>query len=765
MSGQSSSVFFLPPRGAPAAITLHHFMQPFQLDTSLQYVKGVGPQRAELFAALGIRTVADLLNHLPFRYEDSLGEVPIVQLEPETNATIRGTITEIRARFPGLRVVVHDGTGECTLRWFQRRAGGHGLNVGATVIATGDVREFDFKLEMVQPTVQIFLPESPGPAGRARPMKIPVYPASERLPSVAIQRVVQTVLARGVPHMPDPLPPALLRQHSFPPRDAAVQHVHQPKDDEQLSTARRRLAYEELLLLAMALQFRRRRVVRADAVQPVEITPTLNDRIRARFPFPLTAAQDAVTADIARDLASGHPMTRLLQGDVGSGKTVVALYAALAVVARGGQVAFLAPTELLAQQHFRTVKQYLAGSRVQVALLSGALTKKERDWTLHVAETGELQLVIGTQALVQKHVRFRKLALVIVDEQHRFGVMQRANIRTKGPMPHLLAMTATPIPRTLALTIFGDLDISTMRGKPPGRGRIRTTLTPAGALRDLLAKIRARLEAGEQAYVVCPALGQDPESPAKAASHAPPVDGADPPNPPNSSAPSQRSPRNRQPGAMGAKLKTADGANPAPPIGARETFERLRTGPWSGLRLALLYGDMAPAEKDLTIRAFDRGELDAIIATTVVEVGVNVPSASIMLILEAERFGLAQLHQLRGRVGRGERDGDCYLAARTRNRDSLSRLEALVRTDDGFKIAEEDLKHRGPGDFLGTRQHGLPMLQVADIVNDLSLFEVARSDAETLLAADPRLIAPDHAPLRAALKRWAGEKLSLIDAG
>lgn len=741
-------------------------MQPFQLDTSLQYVKGVGPQRAEHFAALGIRTVADLLNHLPFRYEDSLGEVPIVELEPDTNATIRGTITEIRARFPGLRVVVHDGTGECTLRWFQRRAGGHGLNVGATVIATGDVREFDFKLEMVQPTVQIFLPESRGPAGRARPMKIPIYPASERLPSVAIQRVVQTVLARGVPQMPDPLPPALLRKHSFPPRDAAVQHVHQPKDDEQLSTARRRLAYEELLLLAMALQFRRRRVLRADAVQPVEITPTLNDRIRARFPFPLTAAQDAVITDIARDLASGHPMTRLLQGDVGSGKTVVALYAALAVVARGGQVAFLAPTELLAQQHFRTVKQYLAGSRVQVALLSGALTKKERDWTLHVAETGELQLVIGTQALVQKHVRFRKLALVIVDEQHRFGVMQRANIRTKGPMPHLLAMTATPIPRTLALTIFGDLDISTMRGKPPGRGRIRTTLTPAGALRDLMLKIRGRLEAGERAYVVCPALGQAPDAPDTPKPRATPAAAeTDPTSAASAPPPKNPTPRGRRPVAMGAKLKTADGANPVPPIGARETFERLRTGPWNGLRLALLYGDMDPAEKDFTIRAFDRGELDAIIATTVVEVGVNVPSASIMLILEAERFGLAQLHQLRGRVGRGERDGDCYLAARTRNPDSLSRLEALVRTDDGFKIAEEDLKHRGPGDFLGTRQHGLPMLQVADIVNDLSLFEVARSDAETLLAADPRLIAPDHAPLRATLKRWAGEKLTLIDAG
>jgi ATP-dependent DNA helicase RecG len=423
-------------------------------------------------------------------------------------------------------------------------------------------------------------------------------------------------------------------------------------------------------------------------------------------------------------------MSRLLQGDVGSGKTVVALYACLVAVAHKRQAAIMAPTEILAQQHAQKIEEYLAGSRVRRAFLHGGLSREARRERLAAIEAGEIDLVVGTQALLEKDVGFADLAMIVVDEQHRFGVLQRAGIRTKGPTPHFLVMTATPIPRTLAMTVFGDLDASILRASPPGRGRIETHVVAAREWDALMRDVRRRLEAGEQAYIVCPRIGED-------------VGQAEP-----------------------TSVREPDAAEEL--ASARREHERLVSGPLKGLSVGLLHGGMRSGDKDATLREFRSGAHRALVATTVIEVGVDVPNASIMVVQHAERFGLAQLHQLRGRVGRGVRDSSCFLVSHTRRgaaSKSNERLAVLAQTTDGFKIAEADLRHRGPGELLGTRQHGLPELRIGDLVRDFSVLEQARQDAFELIEIDPELKRPEHARFRERLIAMFKGKLSLIEAG
>lgn len=687
-----------------------------QSDTPLQYVKGVGPRRAELFDKLGLKNVGQFLEYFPSRHERELGQIEIADLREGATVTVRGEIVQVSGRWPGLTATLTDGTFFCDLRWFQRRKGGQGVYVGAIVIATGKVQAYNDTLEIVQPTIRVFAPDTPPPDSGKTERLVPIYPAMEGLPAGAIRSVASAIFAHEELPVSEWLPEAIRTKHQFPNRPAAIRAMHFPESDVARDAARRRLAYEELFLLELAMALRRKKIAVPGGGQVIRTTAAVNERIRARFPFPLTEAQDHALRDIVRDMQSGRPMTRLIQGDVGCGKTVVALYAALTAIASKHQAAIMAPSELLAQQHFRNVQQYLAGSRVRSVLLTGALTKKERTEALRKIRASEIDLIIGTQAVIQKDVAFARLALVVVDEQHKFGVLQRAQFRTKGLQPHYLVMTATPIPRTLALTVFGDLDVTLIKQGPPGRGAVKTAIVPAGRGKALYSALRSRIEEREQAYVVCPLVE---ESTAESFQHL---------------------------------------------LSAKTHFEQLTRHAWHGLPVGLLTGAMSALEKEQTITAFARGDLRALVATTVVEVGVDVPAATIMVIENAERFGLAQLHQLRGRIGRGDQNGDCYLMTRSRSPKAQERLAVMTETTDGFRIAEADLRQRGPGEFFGTRQHGLPQLHVASLVDDFALLEAAREDAFELIREDPRLQQPAHRAILPPLRKMFGEKLALIDA-
>lgn len=769
----------------------------YNADDRLQFIRGVGPARARLFEKLGLSTVAQLLEYFPFRYETELGDVEIAELTPGAIATIRGVIVDTRRNFPNFWADIEDGTGVCRLRWFNKPYAGRGLRPGATVVATGEVSYFDGKPGMAHPGLQVFETDAELCAPVAGRRQVGVYSETAGLPSTAIRRVIHNVLASAALPVVEFLPAALRQARGLPGREAAVRTMHTPADDDAHEAARRRLAYEEFLMLEITLALRRRKSVQLEPARRIAVTPVIDRRIRARFPFALTASQDRVIREIVADLGSGRAMTRLLQGDVGSGKTVIALYCCLAAVAAGAQAAIMVPTEILAEQHFANVERYLEGSRVRRRLLTSALLQGRRARVLAEVERGEVDLVIGTQALVHDDVAFNDLAMVIVDEQHKFGVIQRATFRTKGPKPHYLVMTATPIPRTLAMTVFGDLDVSTIDAPPPGRGAIVTRVVPARQWETVMKYVRTRLEAGEQAYVVCPTIGE--------------LEGSD-----EGAAPTTaKRKRTAGPGA-GPRGRAA-----AELISALDEHKRLVAGPWAGLRVGVLHGDLRPEEKRATIRDFAAGRLAALVATTVIEVGVDVANATIMVVQHAERFGLAQLHQLRGRVGRGSKDSLCVLlahgsAARAATTQAapvpgagargaasagvppgahapgpasrggrrmppdgrgaapagegsrgkaIDRLTVLAETTNGFRIAEADLRIRGPGELLGTKQSGIPTLRVGDLIGDFELLELARRDAFDLIRRDPALAQPDHRLLREALRRQFREKLELIDAG
>ena len=695
-------------------------------DSPVQYAKGVGPRMAERLASLYIHTVGDLLEYFPFRYEQELGEVEIANLEAGQTATVRGEVVRVNNRWNSLKVEIYDGTESCTLHWFNAHHAVHGLHAGALVVATGKVQEYNDRLELIQPRVEVFPPDAVlmSPSGESR--RVGVYRGNAQVKPGTVRRLIQNVLRNQRIDMADPLPPALVKHHKWPKRLDAIRHMHEPENEEQLENARRRMAYEEFFFMELAMAIRRRKLVALQRARKLHVTPAVDQRIRARFPFALTAAQDKVIGEIAHDLESGHPMTRLLQGDVGSGKTVVALYACLVAVANGRQAAIMAPTEILAQQHFNNIEAYLADSRVRRTLLRGKLPRGQRAQTLAAIESGEIDLVVGTQALLEKDVAFSDLAMVVIDEQHKFGVLQRANIRTKGPLPHYLVMTATPIPRTLSMTLFGDLDVSIIDAAPPGRGKIDTRVVRRSDWKKVMDYVRGRLEAGEQAYVVCPLIGEKTPDDANAAQTAP---------------------------------------TPATLVSAASAHTRLTRGPWKHLQVGLLHGGLKPDEKQRVIGEFAAGKLHAVVSTTVVEVGVDVPNATVMIVENADRFGLSQLHQLRGRIGRGSRDSLCVLIAGSRSSKAAERLAVMAQTTDGFKIAEADLRQRGPGELFGTRQHGLPELRVGDLLNDFELLEQARRDAFDLIATDPQLSCRDHRQLIPVLKHTFGEKLVLIDAG
>ncbi|HUX41941.1 MAG TPA: ATP-dependent DNA helicase RecG [Rectinemataceae bacterium] len=667
-------------------------------------LKGAGKAVAALLARMGIYTIADLLLHFPRDWDDrnswlSFAESARTGERAHAKATIFAHEWFGYGRMKTLKLLVDDGEDEASLVCFNRAFLERSLPVGSRVVVTGKFGRRYGELQSSAFEIENF--DGDG-EGSVKSGLLAVYPLTEGLAQANVRKLVAHALTDYGRHIEDELPSGLRERRSLLPKREAIRAMHAPDDAAQAVRARECLAYEELFFfqLAVAQRARSRGEVAVTRRPPKGL---LRSRLGARLPFKLTGDQDKAIAEIVADLGESRPMARLLQGDVGSGKTLVAFFAALEVIEAGGQVALMAPTELLARQHAETAASLLEPLGIRLAFLSGNVDDAARPPLLAAVAKGEVDLLLGTQALFSESVGYRDLRLVIVDEQHRFGVLQRLALSRKGTMPDLLMMTATPIPRTLALTVFGDLSVSTIREMPPGRKPIVTHLAKAGNETKVYEFARRVLDSGQRAYFVYPLIGESTK----------------------------------------LELKNAE-----------EMYAKLRDEIFPGVPTGLIHSRLREEEKRAAMAAFKSGETRILVATSVVEVGVDVPEASIMVIEHAERFGLAALHQLRGRVGRGSAQSWCFLVYSDRlTEEGKARLKAMLETSDGFKLAEEDLKIRGPGDLSGTMQSGALGFAVADPVRDLAILEEARADAFALVEEDPALLSEASNPLREVLRR------------
>lgn len=695
------------------------------LQTEVRFVRGVGPVRAQQFARLGVRTVGDLIEYFPFRHELAPKSQPIGTLQLGQTATVVGSLDRLRrgGRFSKATVTgtVVDGTGRCNVRWFNSPYVLDRLRQGSILRLTGKVELYRNSASFSNPAWLAF-EDGEDALADDHDRYDPVYRGTNQLSSRQIARVISLVLEEAVEAAEEILPSVLRRKRRLPPRRSAIVRYHKPTAGEDVPVARGRLAYDELLLCRLAVEWGRRRRAEGPAAMPISVTPEMDQRIRNRFPFALTDGQNRVISEICHDLAGKVAMNRLLQGDVGSGKTAVAVYAALAAVANRCQVVFLAPTEVLVAQHEEKISRFLKSSRVRIAVLTGSTNRAPRARLLSALANGGIDLLIGTHALFEPDVSFKKLGLLLIDEQHKFGVAQRNSLRSKGRAPHTLALTATPIPRSLAMTAFGDHDLSKIVGLPPGRQTVATRVVKPEQVSKAWTFVNERLDRGERAYVIYPLIDENEDMPLQAVT-------------------------------VEAKRLTetvlCDG--------------KTAVGPLCGRRVGLMHGRLKPSEKASVMARFRSGELQVLVSTTVVEVGLDVPEATVMLIQHAERFGLSQLHQLRGRVGRSSHKSYCLLFSTATGDQSERRLEILSAETDGFRIAEMDLVMRGAGELLGTRQHGLPMFKVVDLATDLEWLELAKHDAIDILRDDPNLTLPRHKNLRRALMRDYGDRLGFID--
>ncbi|MDP1708338.1 MAG: ATP-dependent DNA helicase RecG [Gammaproteobacteria bacterium] len=711
------------------------------------HLRGVGPRLLERLARLDIRSVQDLLFHLPLRYQDRTRITPIGALRPGAEAVIEGEVQLTQVRYARKRTLLsqlHDGTGAITLRFFHFNTTQQAMLArGARVRCFGEVRFGKAGPEMVHPEYRLVSADA---VTTVEERLTPIYPTTEGLHQISIRTLTQRALEL-LRKQPDALrewlPEQTLAQLHFPTLREAVEYVHYPPPDAPLELieqgahpAQRRLAFEELLAHHLSLRLLRQRVQR-------NIAPELGARgklmaaLLAELPFDLTRAQQRVIGEIRRDLALATPMLRLAQGDVGSGKTLVAACAALHAIESGHQVALMAPTELLAEQHLANFSRWLTPLKLEVALLTGKIKGKARTAALAHIASGQCALVIGTHALFQEDVSFSRLGLVIIDEQHRFGVHQRLALRTKGldqgRYPHQLIMTATPIPRTLAMVGYADLDSSVIDELPPGRTPVETVVIADTRRADVVERVHTACRAGRQAYWVCTLIEESDDAQGRASVAGGPL--------PRIPAPATlgRPARHRMPGATTLQCQAAI-----------DTAAQL-TAALPDLRVALIHGRMKVKEKEQAMRKFKQGEIDLLVATTVIEVGVDVPNASLMIVENAERLGLAQLHQLRGRVGRGATASHCVLMYHAPlSRYAKARLAALRATNDGFEIARKDLELRGPGEVLGTRQAGLLQLHIADLARDQHLLPEIEHTAVLLLNSYPAHVPP-------LIRRWLGQ--------
>jgi ATP-dependent DNA helicase RecG len=683
------------------------------LSTPVQFLKGVGPVRAEVFSRLGVETAGDLLEYYPRDWNFVPEPTKIGQLRPDQEVAVIGLIESIDyqdyRRQPLFEALVSDDTGVCRIVWFHGGYLRDQLEPGQIIMASGKVTSYKHQLQLTNPKFVLLDQEDPQSAEH---FSGGVYPVCKGLTSMQIKKIISQVREAADQLVPEFYDESFLKGADLIGRKDAFSWIHMPPDERRLAQAKRRLKYDELFLMQLALALRRYKVRHFSNAVPCECSGQIDSRIRKRFPFLLTQDQNDCIAEIAADMSKSKPMNRLLQGDVGSGKTVVALYAALLAVANKTQVAIMAPTEILADQHFLSIERYLKNSNVRRILITGGLTGKKRNEALEAIRSGGIDIVVGTVALLQADIEFQKLGLVVIDEQHKFGVEQRAGLR-KQETPHCLVMTATPIPRTLAMTAFGDLDVSVIKHSPPGRGAVVTRWVSPHDRQKAYEFIRERLKAKKQAYFVYPRItGVEQADDVKAATHE---------------------------------------------------WEQLSTNVFPEFTIELLHGQMPSAKKQAIMSEFRKGKIDVLVSTVVVEVGVDVPNATIMVVEDADRFGLAQLHQLRGRIGRSEAKSYCLLFAQTESETAQSRLEIMTRSNDGFEIAEHDLKLRGPGEMLSTRQHGLPDLKIANIVDDFDLLVMARKNAFELVSQDPMLTGVEHRNIRKALLAKFGDAIGLAD--
>jgi ATP-dependent DNA helicase RecG len=668
-------------------------------------ISGVGPTQAKRLKRLQVETIGDLLYFFPWRHDDYSKLKPIRNLQYGEQVTIIGTIRSTKVkRIRGGAVIVNtvvaDGSGSLQATWFNQPYLADQFKRGRQIVLSGKVDEYLGRVVMSGPAWEPLEPDLVH-TGRL----VPVYPLTEGLHARWLRRIMKRTVEYWTKRLPDYLPASVREHADLMQLETAVAQMHFPDDAESLAQAHRRLSFDEFFLLQIGV-LRQRQQWQSQPGVPIPVSSSKVDAFLGSLPYELTQAQRRVLDEILQDLASDRPMSRLLQGDVGSGKTVVAAAAIVAVTTTGYQAAMMAPTEILAEQHFQTMTTMLAGYDLNVCLLTGSVPDAEKEAIYAGLACGEIDVVIGTHAIIQPGVDFKSLALAVVDEQHRFGVRQRGILRDKGYNPHMLVMSATPIPRTLALTAYGDLDLSVIDEMPPGRQPIRTRwFTPAERERAYRF-VRAQAEQGRQAYIICPLVEESEKIEAKA---------------------------------------------------AVEEHQRLQKSIFPDLRLGLLHGRLPSAEKEQVMRQFGKGELDILVCTSVVEVGIDVPNATVMLIEGANRFGLSQLHQFRGRVGRGEQQSFCILLSDATTDVSEERLHAIEETTDGFKLAEKDLEMRGPGDFFGTRQSGLPELRMASL-GDTPLLELARREAQAVFAIDPTLSHPDYRLLsRKVDEFWRGE--------
>jgi ATP-dependent DNA helicase RecG len=682
---------------------------PDPLGTPLAKAPGVSAALAKaLEDGFGYRTARDLIEHYPRRYLTRGELTDLAHAKKGAEVTLVGTVRNLAKKMPRrnlriLEVRVADDSGAWVCTWFNQPWHAQKLTVGTVAAFSGKLAWKAGRLGMANPGYEV-LREGDDPEGFANEV-IPVYPASKEISSGRLRRAVGALLDR-FGEVPDFVPEPLRRSHRLPDRAAALEAIHRPADRKEATRARDRLVYDELFVLQVGLALRRRAQEAGQHGQPLQTDGDLTKRLLASLPFQPTGAQSRVMSEIGADLSTSKPMHRLLQGEVGSGKTLVALWALLCAVQSGMQGAIMAPTEVLADQHGINLRGLLeplgeggglfGGPRVEV--LTAGVTGAARQRVLEGVAAGEVDLLVGTHALLSEGVEFRRLGVIVVDEQHRFGVHQRVRLREKGDSPHVLIMTATPIPRTLALTLYGDLDVSTLDELPPGRTPIATHVVADATLRDrAYQRVREEVAAGHQAYVVC-ALKDESD-----------------------------------------KVEVRS---------AKAEAERLRSEVFPDLRVGLVYGDMPAREKEATMDRFRAGEVDVLVSTTVIEVGVDVPNATVMLIEDADRFGLSQLHQLRGRVGRGQAPGLCVLFADPLTDEGRARMDAIARTNDGFELANEDLRIRGEGTVFDARQSGLSDLKLARLIEDFDWVQRARRDAFALVDADPELADPAHRRLR-----------------
>ena len=673
-----------------------------RLGDPVTILKGVGEAKAKLFANLNIFTLGDLICHFPRGYEDRTKLVTISELSPDIPACFRATVmnnprtAHIRKGLDMTKVQLADTTGRLNVTFFNNRFAAGQLEYGREYIFYGAVSGDFVGYNMTNPVFEN--PDSPGLTTRR---VLPIYPLTAGLTNAAVGKAVLQALAVCDP-LAEILPEAVRAEYGILPAEEAYHAIHQPRDMEQVVQAKKRLIFEEFFVFSAGLS-----LMRASRAEK-KCTPYHNFNMKPFYgslPFPLTGAQSRAVEEILSDFRSGKPMNRLVQGDVGSGKTMVAAAAAYCAAGNGAQTALMAPTEILAEQHYASLSKLFAPLGITVDLLTGSMTVRQKREARERLASGETQVVVGTHALLTDATRFLRLGLVIADEQHRFGVAQRSKLSEKGEDPHLLVMSATPIPRTLALLMYGDLDVSILDELPPGRQTVETFLVGESYRARINAFIRKQVAEGHQCFVVCPAVEENQE--------------------------------------LGVKAASA-------------WAETLQQTVFPDLRIALLHGQMKGAEKEAAMAAFARGEADVMVATTVIEVGVDVPNATLMVIEDADRFGLSQLHQLRGRVGRGKAKSYCILTSHNRNPETLQRLKALCKTNDGFRIAEEDLKLRGPGDFFGSRQSGLPAFRVGDLSCDLATLKQAQTASAQWIDAH----GTEDTPEARALRERIGELFS-----